>query len=29
MQTVVETPSYLADAGRLFSPEERLAVVDV
>jgi hypothetical protein len=28
MQTVVETPSYLADAKRLFSPEERLAVVD-
>src|SRR5450631_116103 len=28
MQTVVETPSYLADAERLFSPEERLAVVD-
>src|SRR5260370_20968939 len=28
MQTVVETPSYLADAERLFSPEERLAIVD-
>jgi hypothetical protein len=28
MQTVVETPSYLADAERLFSPEERMAVVD-
>jgi hypothetical protein len=28
MQTVVETPSYLADAKRLFSPEERLAIVD-
>jgi hypothetical protein len=28
MQTVVETPSYLADAERLFSPEERMAIVD-
>jgi hypothetical protein len=28
MQTVVETPSYLADAERLFSPHERMAVVD-
>jgi hypothetical protein len=28
MQTVVETPSYLADAERLFSPDERMAVVD-
>jgi hypothetical protein len=28
VQTVVETPSYLADAERLFSPEERLAIVD-
>jgi len=28
MQTVVETPSYLADAERLLSPEERKAVVD-
>ena|SRR5665213_1148317 len=28
MQTVVETPSYLADAQRLFSLEERMAVVD-
>ncbi|MFH1340352.1 MAG: type II toxin-antitoxin system RelE/ParE family toxin [Pseudomonadota bacterium] len=28
MQTVVETPSYLADAERLFSPEERGAIVD-
>jgi mRNA-degrading endonuclease RelE of RelBE toxin-antitoxin system len=28
MQTVVETPSYLADAERLFSPEERKAIVD-
>jgi len=28
MQTVVETPSYLADAERLFSPVERMAVVD-
>ena len=28
MQTVVETPSYLADAERLFSPEERRVVVD-
>lgn len=28
MQTVVETPSYLADAERLFSPEERRAIVD-
>jgi hypothetical protein len=28
MHTVVETPSYLADAERLFSPEERMAIVD-
>jgi hypothetical protein len=28
MQTVVETPSYLADAERLFSPDERGAIVD-
>src|SRR5258708_38449445 len=28
MQTVVETPSYLGDAERLFSPDERAAVVD-
>jgi len=28
MQTVVETPSYLVDAERLFSPEERRAIVD-
>jgi hypothetical protein len=28
MQTVVETPSYLSDAERLFSPDERKAVVD-
>ena len=28
MQAVVETPSYLADAERLFSPEERMAIVD-
>jgi hypothetical protein len=28
MQTVVETPSYLADAERLFSPDERAAIVD-
>ena len=28
MQTVVETPSYLADAERLFSPGERAAIVD-
>jgi hypothetical protein len=28
MQTVVETPSYLAGAERLFSPQERMAVVD-
>lgn len=28
MQTVVETPSCLADAERLFSPEERRAIVD-
>jgi hypothetical protein len=26
MQTVVETPSYLADAERLFSPAERNAL---
>jgi hypothetical protein len=28
MQTVVETRSYLADAERLFSPDERAAIVD-
>jgi hypothetical protein len=28
MQTVVETPSYLADAERLFSSQERKAIVD-
>jgi RelE toxin of RelE / RelB toxin-antitoxin system len=28
MQTVVETPSYLADADRLFSADERLAIVE-
>jgi len=28
MQTVVETPSYLADAERLFSSQEREAIVD-
>ena len=28
MQTVVETPSYLADADRLFSSTERAAIVD-
>lgn len=28
MQTVVETPSYLADAERLFSSNERKAIVD-
>ena len=28
MQTVVETPSYLADAERLFSMDERKAIVD-
>jgi mRNA-degrading endonuclease RelE of RelBE toxin-antitoxin system len=28
MQTVVETPSYLADAERLFSSKERRAIVD-
>ena len=28
MQTAVETPSYLADAERLFSPGERMAIVD-
>jgi hypothetical protein len=28
MQTVVETPSYLADAERLFSLTERMAIVD-
>src|SRR5437868_15007230 len=28
MQTVVETPTYLADAERLFSPDERKAIVD-
>ncbi len=29
MQTVVETPSYLAEAERLFSPNERVAIVDL
>lgn len=28
MHTVVETPAYLADAERLFSPEERASVVE-
>src|ERR1700712_3940263 len=28
MQTVVETPSYLAEAERLFSLQERAAIVD-
>jgi hypothetical protein len=28
MQTVVETPSYLADADRLFSQDERMAIVE-
>ena len=28
MQTVVETPAYLADAERLFSSDEREAIVD-
>lgn len=28
MQTVVETPSYLTNAERLFSPDERKAIVD-
>jgi hypothetical protein len=28
MQTVVETPSYLADADRLFSLDERMAIVE-
>src|ERR1700738_5196801 len=28
MQNVVETPSYLADAERLFSADERLAIVE-
>jgi hypothetical protein len=28
MQTVVETPSYLADADRLFSSNERAAIVE-
>jgi mRNA-degrading endonuclease RelE of RelBE toxin-antitoxin system len=28
MQAVVKTPSYLADAERLFSPLERKAIVD-
>ena len=28
MHTVVETPPYLADAQRLFSDEERAAIVD-
>lgn len=29
MQTVVETPSYLADADQLFTADEREAVVDL
>src|SRR5882724_4495766 len=29
MQTVVETPSYLADAERLFSSQEHAAIVDL
>jgi hypothetical protein len=29
MHTVVETPAYLADAERIFSVEERAAIVDV
>ena len=28
MQTVVETPCYLADAERLFTPVERMAIMD-
>jgi hypothetical protein len=28
MQTIVETPQYLADAKRLFSNEDRAAIVD-
>ena len=28
MHTVVEMPSYLADADRLFSPDERMAIVE-
>jgi hypothetical protein len=28
MQTALETPSYLADAERLFTRQERLAIVD-
>jgi hypothetical protein len=28
MQTVVETPYYLADAGRLFTSDERAVIVD-
>ena len=28
MQTVVETPSYLAAADRLFTPEERMAIIE-
>src|ERR1700722_14792310 len=28
MQTVVETPPYLADAERLFSEDERTAIID-
>ncbi len=28
MQTVVETPAYLSDANRLFSEEEKEAIVD-
>jgi hypothetical protein len=29
MRTVVETPPYLADAERIFSAEERAAIVDI
>ncbi len=29
MHTVVETPPYLADAERIFSAEERAAIVDI
>lgn len=29
MHTVVETPAYLGDAERLFSPQERAAIVDL
>ena len=28
MQTIVETPPYLAAADRLFSPDERMAIVE-